>query len=86
MQVPELEFPCDYPIKVIGDNSVDFASVIGSIVVEHVQGFDPSTIVAQASRNGNFVSLRIKLRAESRIQLDALHKALIDSGRVKMVI
>jgi hypothetical protein len=86
MQVPELEFPCDYPIKVIGDSSVDFAAVIGAIVVEHVQGFDTTTIIEQASRNGNFVSLRIKFRAESRIQLDTLHKALIDSGRVKMVI
>jgi putative lipoic acid-binding regulatory protein len=86
MQIPELEFPCPYPIKVIGDNEPDFAAAMGEIVRKHAEDFDPSTIEVNASRNGNFVSLRINFNATGREQLDALHQALSASGRVKMVI
>jgi len=82
----ELEFPCDYPIKVICNNEPDLKDVIGGIVSDHTQGFDPSTIVVQPSKNGTFISLRIKFTATSREQLDAMHQAIIATGRVKMVL
>lgn len=86
MRIPELEFPCSYPIKVIGDNEPDFAELIGKIVQLHAADFDPNTIDVHKSKNGNFVSLRISFFATGRVQLDALHQDLIASGRVKMVI
>lgn len=86
MDIPELEFPVAYPIKVIGDNKPDFPDVIGGIVKQYDQSFDLNSIVVQPSKNGNFVSLRIKFQAESRVLLDKMHGELIATGRVKMVI
>lgn len=86
METKELEFPCRYPIKVICNNDPDIAQVIGGVVKMHAPDYDASSLVAQPSRNGNFVSLRITFNASSRQQLDDLHKAMMDTGRIKMVI
>jgi putative lipoic acid-binding regulatory protein len=84
--VPELEFPCHYPIKVICSNAPEVGEVVGAIVSKHAPGFDRNSIVAQESKNGNFVSLRISFQATDREQLDAMHKAITSVSHVKMVI
>ena len=86
MDIPELEFPCDYPIKVICSNDPEVSEIVGSIVCEHAPGFDKASIVVQESKNGNFVSLRITFEATGRGQLDAMHRAITSVTHVKMVI
>ncbi len=86
MDVPELEFPCPYPIKVICDNGVGLGELIGGVVQKYDASFDPTSINIKQSKNGNFVSLSVTFEAKSREQLDALHQAIIATGRVKMVI
>ena len=86
MDTPELEFPCPYPIKVICTNDPEVSELVGGIVVDHAPGFDPSSIVVQESKNGNFVSLRITFEATSREQLDAMHGQISQLVHVKMVI
>lgn len=86
MDAPELEFPCNYPIKVICANEPEVGALVGAIVSEHAPGFDRESIVIQESRNGNFVSLRISFEATDRAQLDAMHKAITSVSYVKMVI
>lgn len=86
MRIPDLEYPCPYPIRVIGDNESDFPECIGEIVQKFDDSFDPKSIVVQPSKNGTFVSLRITFVAVSREQLDKLHQAIMATGRVKMVI
>lgn len=86
MDIPELEFPCDYPIKVICANDPEVSEIVASIVCEHAPGFDKASIVVQESKNGNFVSLRITFEATGRGQLDAMHRAITSVTHVKMVI
>lgn len=86
MDIPELEFPCAYPIKVICSNAPEVHEIVGSIVREHAPGFDKTSIVVQESKNGNFVSLRITFEATDRGQLDAMHRAITSVSDVKMVI
>lgn len=86
MDAPELEFPCNYPIKVICSNAPEVGDLVGAIVCEYAPGFDPESVVVQESKNGNFVSLRINFEATDRAQLDAMHKAITSVSHVKMVI
>ena len=83
---PKIEFPCDYPIKVIGDNDDDFESMVIALVREVAPDFDESTVSLNASRNGTFVSVRLSIRATGKEQLRSLHQSLMASGRVKMVL
>jgi putative lipoic acid-binding regulatory protein len=83
---PKIEFPCDYPIKVLGVSSDSFEGVILEVVERHAPGFDQQTIAAKASRNGTFTSITITITATGPEQLEALHQDLLATGHVKMVI
>lgn len=83
---PKIEFPCDYPIKVLGRSTEDFVLVITEVVERHAPGFDQESLTLQASRKGTFVSLRVTITATGPEQLDALHQDLLATGLVQMVI
>lgn len=83
---PKIEFPCDYPIKVLGTSSDAFESIIIEVFERHAPGFDQATITAKGSSKGTFTSLTITITATGPQQLDALHQDLMATGHVKMVI
>lgn len=83
---PRIEFPCDYPIKVVGDAADDFAATVCQIVNRHDPDFDAAKIEVVASRNGRFQSVRLTLRAQGEAQLKALFAELKGTGRVHMVV
>ena len=69
---PLLEFPTDYPIKVIGRPSDEFRARVHAIVVRHVPLLEPERVTERLSENGNFLSISYRIRAESREQVEAL--------------
>lgn len=81
-----LDFPTDFPIKVMGRRVDDFAQAISDLVREHVPGFDPSTIELRPSSQGTWLSLTLKVRVDSRVQLEALYRALSDHPMVRIVL
>ena len=85
-QAPKIEFPCQYPIKVIGTAGDDFAEVICEVVERHAPGVDTTTIDVKDSKNGRFLSLRLVIIATGQDQLEALHRDLKATGRVHMVL
>ncbi|MEE3158877.1 MAG: DUF493 domain-containing protein [Pseudomonadota bacterium] len=85
-QAPKIEFPCQYPIKVIGTAGDDFAEVICEVVERHSPGVDTTTIDVKDSKNGRFLSLRLVITATGQEQLEALHRDLKATGRVHMVL
>ncbi|MBB3229509.1 HP0495 family protein [Halomonas stenophila] len=83
---PKITFPCDYPIKVVGDAADDFAAMVCQVVTRHAPDFDARCIQVVPSRNGRFQSVRLTLRATGEVQLKALFTELKASGRVHMVV
>jgi putative lipoic acid-binding regulatory protein len=83
---PKIEFPCDYPIKVLGRSSAEFKSVILEVFERHAPGFDSQTITVRASRKGTFTALTVTITATGTDQLEALHQDLLATGHVTMVI
>jgi len=83
---PKIEFPCAYPIKVLGTSSDQFESIILEVFTRHAPGFDQETVVAKGSSKGTFTSLTITITATGVAQLEALHQDLLATGHVKMVI
>ncbi|TXL64188.1 YbeD family protein [Zeimonas arvi] len=81
-----LEFPVDFPIKVMGRRVDEFAQQIAELVCEHVPGFDPAGMELRASAQGNWLSLTVTARLESRTQLEELYRALGAHPLVRMVI
>jgi putative lipoic acid-binding regulatory protein len=83
---PKIEFPCDYPIKVLGRSADDLREVILTVFERHAPGFDRTTVSARASSKGTFTAITITITATGKEQLDALHQDLLATGRVQMVI
>ncbi len=75
-QAPELEFPCDYPIKVMGLATDDFHLEVLELVRCHAPEVCEADISLRASSAGKYVAVSIALRAESRAQVDAIVAAL----------
>lgn len=69
---PLLEFPTDYPIKVIGRPSDEFRARVHAIVLRHAPFTGPERVSERLSENGNFLSISYLIRAESREQVEAL--------------
>jgi len=86
MDAPKIEFPCEYPIKAIGDNGDDFQTLVIETVKKFVPDLDETKVTLNPSRKGNFVSVRFIIQATGKAQLKILHEALMATGRVKMVI
>lgn len=83
---PKIEFPCDYPIKVMGDADVDFQSFVVEVMTKHAGEITTSQVSVRDSRNGTFQSVTVTITATGIDQLQAIHTELQASSRVKMVI
>src|SRR6185312_6801914 len=81
-----LQFPTDYPIKVVGRPSPEFRARIHAVVLKHVPNVETDRISERLSENGNFLSISYTLRAESREQVTALATELTATEGVIMVI
>lgn len=72
-----LEFPCDFPIKVVGRADVAFHARICEIVCRHDDEFDPiERLQSRDSSAGKYQSLTVNLRATSKAQIDAVYQEL----------
>ncbi len=83
---PKIEFPCRYPIKVIGVSVEGFTELVVSIITRHDPGFKAESIELIDSRHGNYRSVRCWIEATGEAQLQALFEELKASGQIKMVL
>ena len=81
-----LEFPCEFPLKVMGAAQDGFAEEILRVVSVHAPDFDASRMEMRASSGGNYISLTCTVMATSKEQLDNLYRALTSHPMVKVVL
>ena len=80
------EFPCDFPLKVMGFAADDFDALVVAIVRKHVDDLREGAITAKQSRNGKYVSITVTIQAQSQAQLDGIYTELCRHERVLMVL
>jgi putative lipoic acid-binding regulatory protein len=81
-----IEYPCDFPIKVLGRTQAGFAQAVLDVVHAHAPDFDGATMEMKTSKRGKYLSVTCVIRATSRQQLDDLYRALCDHPMVVMVL
>ncbi len=80
------QFPCEFPIKVMGRDSESFRSLTLAIVERHAGPVAATSISERRSRKGKFLALTYTICAESRAQLDRIYQDLADSGIVLVAL
>ena len=83
---PRIEFPCEYPIKVLGRRSDQFRGIVLEVFQRHAPGFDEACITVRDSSKGTFTAMTVTITATGPDQLQALHEDLMATGHVQMVI
>ena len=81
-----IEYPCDFPIKILGHTRAGFAQAILEVVRRHAPDFDGATMEMKSSKHGKYLSVTCTIRANSREQLDGLYRELCDHPLVTMVL
>jgi uncharacterized protein len=81
-----LEFPCDFPIKIMGKSHPEFAETIVSVVRQFDNSVDAARVETRPSSGGNYTGLTVTVRATSREQLDDIYRALTGHPMVKVVL
>lgn len=81
-----IEYPSDFPIKIMGGMQDGFAATITAVICQFDPGFDPATLEMRPSSKGSYLSLTATVRATSREQLDDLYRALSSHPMVKVVL
>lgn len=81
-----LEFPCDFPVKIMGERRDEFAQAMIAIVQGHAPDYDAAQVELRASSGGKYLSLTCTIRATSKAQLDALYRELTAHTWVKVAL
>jgi putative lipoic acid-binding regulatory protein len=81
-----LQFPCDFPLKVMGRASPGFDALVVDIVLRHVGSVREGAVSVRASAGGNYLSVTVTVLAESQAQLDGLYRELSGHEHILMVL
>ncbi len=79
-------FPCTFPLKVIGRNTADFEAFVVAVVQRHVPELDVSLVTSRVSSGNAYLSVTVTFIASSREQLDALYSDLGQHEQVLMLL
>lgn len=71
-----LEFPCEFPIKMMGRDSPAFREAALDVIARHTGGVEDDAVRVASSRKGNFLSITVTITATSRRQLDDIYREL----------
>lgn len=81
-----IEFPCNFPIKVMGETHAEFTSEITRTIQAHWSAFDTHLIEIRSSSNGKYLSLTCMVYVISKPQLDDIYRSLTAHPMVKVVL
>ena len=81
-----IEYPSQFPIKVMGENVDGFAQAVVMVARQFDPGFDAATVATRSSKAGKYLGVTITVTATSREQLDELYRTLSTHPMVKVVL
>lgn len=81
-----IDFPTNFPIKIIFKNIPGAIEELLSIVRHHHPELSEEAISQQVSQEGNYLSITATVLAKDQASLDALYLELTQYPHVKMVL
>jgi hypothetical protein len=81
-----IEYPCDFPIKVMGLKVDGFVPAICHIARQFDPQWQESSLEKRESKVGKYLGLTLTVRMHNREQLDELYRTLSTHPMVKVVL
>lgn len=83
---PLIEFPCAFPIKVMGETHDAFSVTIIDLIQTIVPRFNASHVEMRASSGAKYISLTCTVQVVSQAQLDDIYRLLSAHPLVKFTL
>jgi putative lipoic acid-binding regulatory protein len=81
-----IDYPCDFPVKVIGQQHPEFVDTMVRLAQEFDPDFGMHKLELRASKTDKYLGITLIVRATSRAQLDGLYGALTRHPMVKLAL
>ncbi|MHC4958165.1 MAG: HP0495 family protein [Planctomycetota bacterium] len=81
-QTPEIEYPCAWSYRLIGDSEPNMRGVVGRILGES----EYELVVSRESRTGKYVSLKLTVVVQNDVQRLMLYRRLSQDPVVRYVL
>lgn len=81
-----LQFPCSFPIKVMGHHTPEFEMLVAELVSRHAGELPEGSVRSRTSSNSRYLAVTITIEAQSREQLDKIYRSLSDTPQVLLVL
>lgn len=85
-QESAIEFPCEFPVKMMGRDTAEFRALARALVEKHVGPLTDTAVKANQSSNGTFVSVTVTVTATSQQQLDDIYYEVSGHDDVLMAL
>lgn len=79
-----LEFPCQFPFKVLGQAHDELVDTVVAVVQQHAPGDYSPTV--RPSTKGTYFSVTVQVTVTSKEHVETLYQALGDIETVKYVL
>jgi putative lipoic acid-binding regulatory protein len=81
-----LEFPCEFPIKMMGRDDDGFRRIALEVIERHAGPIESHAIRESSSSQGNFLSITVTIMATSQQQLDNIYRDLSEHELVLVAL
>jgi uncharacterized protein len=82
----KIEFPVEFPIKVMGRKDVELGRVTRAIIERHAGALREDQVRERPSAAGNFIAVTFTIEAQSQEQLDGIYRELTACEAVLMAL
>lgn len=86
LEAPKIEFPCLYPIKIIGIATESFQQDVIAVVERYTEKITPDLVKVRPSKKQNYVAVTVAITATGEDQLRKIFLDLKTIAAVKMVL
>ncbi len=83
---PLIDFPCEFPIKVMGETQDTFSQTIIDLIQTIVPNFNAAHVEMRASSSGKYISLTCTVHVISQAQLDDIYRLISAHPLVKFAL
>ncbi|MDZ4141835.1 MAG: DUF493 domain-containing protein [Methylotenera sp.] len=80
---PLIDFPCDFPIKVMGETHSTFSDIIIGLIQTILPEFSAAQVESRVSSTGKYTSLTCTVHVVSQAQLDSIYRLISAHPLVK---
>lgn len=81
-----IQFPCQFPIKIMGKSSLEFQSNVLQIIRKYAPDLGEAAVETRYSKDQHYISLTTTINAKNQEQLDNIYRELSARPEILMVI